>query len=92
MEIAVSTACATGTHAVGEAYRLIKEGRADMMLAGSSEAPILKPAVAGFGQLRALSTRADEPEKASRPWDKNRDGFIISEGAGALILEEYMKI
>ncbi|MBE6445827.1 MAG: beta-ketoacyl-[acyl-carrier-protein] synthase II [Alphaproteobacteria bacterium] len=87
--IAVSTACATGTHAVGEAYRLIKEGRADMMLAGSSEAPILKPAVAGFGQLRALSTRADEPEKASRPWDKNRDGFVMSEGAGALILEEY---
>lgn len=87
--IAVSTACATGTHAVGEAFRLIKEGRADMMLAGSSEAPILKPAVAGFAQLRALSTRNDAPEKASRPWDKNRDGFIIAEGAAALVLEEY---
>ena len=87
--IAVSTACATGTHAVGEAFRLIKDGHADMMLAGSSEAPILKPALAGFAQLRALSTRNDEPQKASRPWDKNRDGFVMSEGAGALVLEEY---
>lgn len=87
--IAVSTACATGTHAVGEAFRLIKDGQADMMLAGSSEAPILKPALAGFAQLRALSTRNDEPEKASRPWDKNRDGFVMAEGAAALILEEY---
>ncbi len=87
--IAVSTACATGTHAVGEAFRLIKDGHADMMLAGSSEAPILKPAVAGFAQLRALSTRNDEPQKASRPWDKKRDGFVMSEGAGALVLEEY---
>ena len=87
--IAVSTACATGTHAVGEAFRLIKDGQADMMLAGSSEAPILKPALAGFAQLRALSTRNDEPEKASRPWDKNRDGFVMSEGAAALVLEEY---
>jgi 3-oxoacyl-[acyl-carrier-protein] synthase II len=87
--IAVSTACATGTHAVGEAFRLIKDGHADMMLAGGSEAPILKPALAGFAQLRALSTRNDEPQKASRPWDKNRDGFVMSEGAGALVLEEY---
>ena len=87
--IAVSTACATGTHAIGEAVRLIQDGYVDMMLAGSSEAPLIRAALAGFSQLRALSTRNDDPEKASRPWDKDRDGFVISEGAGALILEEY---
>ncbi len=87
--IAVSTACATGTHAIGEALRIIQDGYADMMLAGSAEAPLVRPAVAGFAQLRALSTRNDFPEKASRPWDKNRDGFVMAEGAGALVLEEY---
>lgn len=84
-----STACATGTHAVGDAMRLIQEGYADVMLAGSSEAPLVYTALAGFGQLRALSTKNDTPEKASRPWDKNRDGFVMGEGAGALVLEEY---
>ena len=87
--IAVSTACATGTHAIGEAMRLIQDDYVDVMLAGSSEAPIIRAAMAGFAQLRALSTRNDEPEKASRPWDKDRNGFVIAEGAGALILEEY---
>ena len=86
---ACSTACATGNHAVGDAYRLIQEGYADMMLAGSSEAALLLECLAGFAQLRALSTRNDEPEKASRPWDKARDGFVMGEGAGALVLEEY---
>ncbi|MBQ3695815.1 MAG: beta-ketoacyl-ACP synthase II [Alphaproteobacteria bacterium] len=86
---ACSTACATGNHAIGDAMRLIKEGYADMMLAGSSEAALLLECLAGFAQLRALSTHNDEPEKASRPWDKARDGFVMSEGAGALILEEY---
>ncbi len=86
---AVSTACATGTHAIGDAMRLIQEGYADMMLAGSSEAALVKDCLAGFAQLRALSTRNDEPLKASRPWDKNRDGFVMGEGAGALVLEEY---
>ena len=69
--------------------RLIQEGYADVMLAGSSEAPLVYTALAGFGQLRALSTKNDTPEKASRPWDKNRDGFVMGEGAGALVLEEY---
>jgi len=87
--IAVSTACATGTHAIGEAMRLIQDDYADVMLAGSSEAPLVRAAMAGFSQLRALSTHNDEPEKASRPWDKDRDGFVMAEGAGALILEEY---
>ena len=87
--LACSTACATGNHAVGDAMRLIKEGYADMMLAGSAEAPLLLECLAGFAQLRALSTHNDEPEKASRPWDKARDGFVMGEGAGALILEEY---
>ncbi len=86
---ACSTACATGNHAVGDAMRLIREGYADMMLAGSSEAALLLECLAGFAQLRALSTRNDEPEKASRPWDKARDGFVMGEGAGALVLEEY---
>ena len=87
--LAVSTACATGTHAIGEAYQYIKSGCADYMLAGSTEAPLNPLAFAGFNQMRALSHREDNPQQASRPWDKNRDGFIMSEGAGALILEEY---
>ena len=86
---ACSTACATGSHAVGDATRLIREGYADMMLAGSSEAALLLECLAGFAQLRALSTRNEEPEKASRPWDKDRDGFVMGEGAGAVVLEEY---
>lgn len=86
---ACSTACATGNHAIGDAFRLIQENYADMMLAGSSEAALLLECLAGFAQLRALSTRNDEPEKASRPWDKARDGFVMGEGAGAVVLEEY---
>ena len=86
---ACSTACATGNHAIGDAFRLIQENYADVMLAGSSEAALLLECLAGFAQLRALSTRNDEPEKASRPWDKARDGFVMGEGAGALVLEEY---
>lgn len=88
--IACATACATGAHAIGEAYRLIKDNRADVMLAGSSEAAICPVGIAGFGQMRALSTHFnDSPQKASRPWDKDRDGFVMAEGAGALVLEEY---
>lgn len=88
--IACATACATGAHAIGEATRLIREDRADVMLAGSSEASICPVGVAGFAQMRALSTHFNEtPEKASRPWDKDRDGFVMAEGAGAVLLEEY---
>ena len=87
--LAVSTACATGTHAIGEAYQYIQSGYADCMLTGSTEAPLNALAVAGFAQMRALSRKDDIPQKASRPWDKNRDGFIMAEGSGALVLEEY---
>ena len=88
--IACATACATGAHAIGEAYRLIKDNRADVMLAGSSEAAICPVGIGGFAQMRALSTHFNEtPERASRPWDKARDGFVMAEGAGALLLEEY---
>jgi 3-oxoacyl-[acyl-carrier-protein] synthase II len=85
---APSTACTTGVHAVGEAYRLIQHGYADAMFAGGSEAPLTPMGVAGFCAMRALSTRNDEPERASRPWDRDRDGFVMGEGAGVLILEE----
>ena len=84
-----ATACATGAHAVGDATRLIQEGYADMMLAGSTESALLLECMAGFAQLRALSTRNDAPTQASRPWDKGRDGFVMGEGAGALVLETY---
>ena len=88
--IACATACASGAHAIGEAVRLIQDDRADVMLAGSSEAPICPVGVGGFAQMRALSTHFnDTPQKASRPWDKNRDGFVMAEGAGAVVLEEY---
>jgi len=86
---ACSTACATGNHAIGDAMRLIQEGYADVMLAGSTEAPLLLECLAGFAQLRALSTHNDAPQKASRPWDKARDGFVMAEGSGAVVLEEY---
>ena len=88
--IACATACATGAHAIGEATRLIREDRADVMLVGSSEAAICPVGIGGFAQMRALSTHFNEtPTKASRPWDKARDGFVMAEGAGALLLEEY---
>ncbi|HTO92036.1 MAG TPA: beta-ketoacyl-ACP synthase II [Candidatus Sulfotelmatobacter sp.] len=81
------SACASGAHAIGEALRLLRAGDADMMLAGGAEATITPMAVAGFGNMRALSTRNDEPQRASRPWDQDRDGFVVGEGAGVLILE-----
>jgi len=87
--LAVSTACATGTHAIGEAYQYIQSGYAECMLVGSTEAPLNALAVAGFAQMRALSQKVATPEQASRPWDKNRDGFVMAEGSGALVLEEY---
>ena len=86
----VVTACATGTHAIGDAARLIRCDEADVMLAGGAEAAITPLALAGFGQARALSTKYNEtPEKASRPWDKDRDGFVMGEGSAILVLEEY---
>ncbi len=84
----VTSACATGSHAVGEAWKTLKFGDADVMIAGGSEATITDLAYAGFGNMRALSTRNDEPEKASRPFDQDRDGFVMGEGAGVIILED----
>jgi len=81
------SACATGTHAIGEAFETIKRGAAEICIAGGSEAPVTPLGVAGFASARALTTRNDEPEKSSRPFDLNRDGFLIGEGAGILILE-----
>ena len=85
---ATCTACATSAHAVGDALRLIQRGDADVMIAGGSEAAITPLAVGGFAAMRALSTRNDDPTRASRPFDKDRDGFVIGEGSGILILEE----
>ncbi len=87
--ISVVTACATGAHSIGEAARIIQHGDADIMICGGAEGAVGRIGLAGFSAMRALSTRNDAPEKASRPWDKNRDGFIMSEGAGILVLEEY---
>jgi 3-oxoacyl-[acyl-carrier-protein] synthase II len=86
--VCITTACAAGAHAVGEAYVMIRDGRADVCIAGGTEAPILQLTVAGFAQMQALSRRNDDPEHASRPFDRDRDGFVIAEGAGALVLEE----
>ncbi|RKY37930.1 MAG: beta-ketoacyl-[acyl-carrier-protein] synthase II [Candidatus Omnitrophota bacterium] len=85
----VVTACASGTHSIGEAFRIIQNGKADIMVAGGAEACVTRLGVGGFCALRALSTRNDQPQKASRPFDKERDGFVIGEGAGILVLEEY---
>jgi 3-oxoacyl-[acyl-carrier-protein] synthase II len=82
------SACASSTHAIGEAYETIKRGAAEVIIAGGSEAPITPLSVAGFSSAKALSTRNDQPEKASRPFDASRDGFVIAEGAGILVLEE----
>ena len=84
---AISTACATGSHSIGDAFRIIQRGEADAMIAGGTEAVITPMAVGGFNAMKALSTRNNEPEKASRPFDSDRDGFVIGEGAGIIILE-----
>jgi 3-oxoacyl-[acyl-carrier-protein] synthase II len=86
---AVATACATGSHAIGDAMRLIQQDLADVMIAGGSEAALCELGMASFCAARALSTRNQAPEQASRPWDKDRDGFVMAEGAGVVILEEY---
>src|SRR5579864_5357240 len=86
---ATCTACSASAHAIGDAFEIIRRGDADVMIAGGSEAAITPMGVGGFGALRALSTRNDEPARASRPFDIDRDGFVVGEGAGVLILEEY---
>ncbi len=86
---ATCTACSASAHAIGDAFEIIKRGDADVMIAGGSEAAITPLGVGGFAAMRALSTRNDEPTRASRPFDRDRDGFIIGEGAGVVILEEY---
>ncbi len=86
---ATCTACSASAHAVGDAYEIIKRGDADAMIAGGSEAAITPMGVGGFAAMRALSTRNDEPERASRPFDRDRDGFVVGEGSGVLVLEEY---
>jgi 3-oxoacyl-[acyl-carrier-protein] synthase II len=85
---ATCTACTTSAHAIGDAYKIIQRSDADVMIAGGTEAAITPMGVGGFAAMRALSTRNDEPERASRPWDSGRDGFVIGEGAGILVLEE----
>jgi len=87
--IAIATACSTGTHNIGMAARMIAYGDADAMLAGGSEMATTPVGLGAFAAARAMSTRNDEPERASRPWDKNRDGFVLGDGAGMLVLEEY---
>jgi 3-oxoacyl-[acyl-carrier-protein] synthase II len=86
---AIVSACATATHSIGEGWRLIRESEADLIIAGGSEAAVVGLGLSGFGAMKALSTRNDEPTRASRPFDKGRDGFVLSEGAGVIVLEEY---
>jgi 3-oxoacyl-[acyl-carrier-protein] synthase II len=87
--LAIVTACTTGLHCIGEAGRMIEYGDADVMVAGGSEATVSPLGVGGFASMRALSTRNDDPATASRPWDKDRDGFVLGEGGGVMVLEEY---
>ncbi len=87
--LAIVTACSTANHCIGEAGRLIEYGDADVMIAGGAEATVTPLGIGGFCAARALSTRNDDPATASRPWDKDRDGFVLGEGAGVLVLEEY---
>lgn len=85
---ATATACTTSAHSIGDSYRLIQRGDADVMICGGSEACVTPMGIGGFAAMRALSTRNDAPEKASRPWDRERDGFVVGEGSGILVLEE----
>ena len=87
--ISIVTACTTGTHSIGDASRMIEYGDADVMIAGGSEAAITELTVAGFSAAKALTQRNEDPKTASRPWDKDRDGFVIGEGAGVMVIEEY---
>jgi 3-oxoacyl-[acyl-carrier-protein] synthase II len=87
--IAIVTACTTGLHCIGDAGRMIEYGDADVMIAGGSEATVSPLGIGGFAAMRALSTRNEDPKTASRPWDKDRDGFVLGEGAGMMVLEEY---
>jgi 3-oxoacyl-[acyl-carrier-protein] synthase II len=87
--VSVVTACATGAHNIGSSYRMIQNGEADVMVAGGAEMATTELGMAGFSAVRALSTRNDDPQAASRPWDQDRDGFVLGEGAGVMILEEY---
>ena len=86
--LAIVTACTTGLHSIGMAGRMIEQGDADVMIAGGAEATVSPLGIGGFAAARALSTRNDDPATASRPWDKDRDGFVLGEGAGVLVLEE----
>ena len=85
---ATATACTTSAHSIGDSFRLIQRGDADAMICGGTEACITPMGIGGFAAMRALSTRNDEPQRASRPWDRDRDGFVVGEGAGILVLEE----
>ena len=86
--MALATACTTGAHSIGEAYRILQRGEADVMICGGTEAAVTPLSIAGFASMRALSTRNDDPLRASRPWDEDRDGFVTGEGAALLVLEE----
>src|SRR5690606_31286045 len=87
--LALTTACTTGAHSIGLAARLIAWGEADVMLAGGAEMATTPVGLGGFCAARALSTRNDDPQRASRPWDRDRDGFVLSDGAGVMVLEDY---